>query len=109
MRYKKPIGIDLVITKRHVQDDKRPSPGVDTPLGMFPHAPGWSLNGLETDEDLFKRVQPGSFIDPDAFSEVLHRGLYFDYEEWFHRDDPPAPTLMDILRKAYGLDEEITP
>jgi len=108
MRARKPVGIDRIVTKRHVQDDKTPSQFIETPVGLRYHRPGWTetLAKCETDEDLFALVRQNNFIDPDALSEVLHRGLYWDYEEWVHRDEPPAPTMMDILRKAYGLDEE---
>lgn len=59
---------------------------VETPVGKFsfPMNPAFSkiLENCETDEDLFKLVKENGFINPDAFTEVNARGLWYKYKEW---------------------------
>lgn len=59
---------------------------VKTPVGRFPFPmnPGFTsiLKDCKIDEDLFRLVEPNGFINPDAFTELNARGLYFKYKEW---------------------------
>ena len=59
---------------------------VKTPVGRFPFPmnPGFknTLNRCESNEDLFKLVEENGFINPDAFTELNARGLYFEYKKW---------------------------
>lgn len=34
------------------------------------------------DEQLFTHTDVNGFICPEAFAEVMHRGLYSDFEQW---------------------------
>lgn len=58
-----------------------------TPVGNFPGPmdPGFAkrLAPCKTNEDLFYLCKSESgFIDPDAFNEIRHRGLWSAYEAW---------------------------
>jgi hypothetical protein len=59
---------------------------IDTPVGPIeaPMDPSFSskLSECSTREDLFRLVEPGPFIDPDALAEVRARGLYQEYQDW---------------------------
>lgn len=59
---------------------------VKTPAGNFPFPmnPGFkkTLEKCSTNEDLFKLVEDNGFINPDAFTELNARGLYYDYQQW---------------------------
>ena len=65
---------------------KAKSKFVKTPVGKFPFPmnPAFSgtLEKCKTNEDLFKLVQENGFINPDAFTELNARGLYFEYKKW---------------------------
>ena len=60
-----------------------------TPIGIFKFPLNSAflelLDKCETDEDLFKLVEPNGFIDPDAFTELDARGLVSEYEIWKKR------------------------
>lgn len=59
---------------------------VKTPVGDIP----WPINPAfsktleicKNDEDLFNLVEEKGFINPDAFTEVLARGLFCKYKVW---------------------------
>ena len=59
---------------------------VNTPAGKFPFPmnPAFKedLALCQTNEDLFELVEWHGFINPDAFTEVMARGLVPDYEKW---------------------------
>ena len=59
---------------------------IKTPVGpfSFPMNPGFTkvLESCQTNEDLFKLVEPRGFINPDAFAELEARGLYHEYKNW---------------------------
>ena len=64
---------------------------VETPIGNYPFPMNplftETLKNCQTDEDLFKLVEPNGFINPDAFTEIQSRGLYFKYKEWKKNND----------------------
>ena len=64
---------------------------VETPIGDFPFPmdPAFTdhLANCKTDEDLFKLVECNGFINPDAFTEINARGLYFKYKKWKEEED----------------------
>jgi hypothetical protein len=59
---------------------------IKTPVGnfRFPLSPGFikDLEKCETNEDLFKLVESNGFINPDAFTEIISRRLYYHYKLW---------------------------
>jgi len=59
---------------------------VKTPVGdiPWPMNPAFSktLENCKNDEDLFNLVEENGFINPDAFTEVLARGLSCKYKGW---------------------------
>jgi hypothetical protein len=59
---------------------------IKTPVGIFnaPLNPGFkeTMAELNTEEDLFALVDVGGFICPDAFNEVLSRGIFDKYKAW---------------------------
>lgn len=66
---------------------------VNTPAGKFPFPmnPAFKedLELCQTNEDLFELVEWHGFINPDAFSEVMARGLISDYKKWKKLKDKP--------------------
>ena len=65
---------------------KAKSKTIKTPIGLlkYPMNPGFTqiLDNCKSDEDLFKLVEKNGFINPDAFTELNARGLYFEYKKW---------------------------
>ncbi|MEE9451047.1 MAG: hypothetical protein V3V72_13440 [Ignavibacteriaceae bacterium] len=65
---------------------KAQTKAVKTPVGLFPFPmnPGFTkqLGNCVTNEDLFKLVEENGFINPDAFTELNSRNLYYEYKNW---------------------------
>jgi len=59
---------------------------VDTPVGSFsfPMNPRFlnKLDACKTNENLFMLVEHKGFINPDAFTEIVARGLGNEYKKW---------------------------
>jgi len=59
---------------------------IKTPVGEYqsPLNPHFKeiLSNCNTVEDLFNIVEYQGFIDPDAFNELIVRGLCSQYKEW---------------------------
>ena len=80
---------------------------IQTPIGKLPAPlhPTFPdrLADCHSDEELFALVQPGDFIDPDAWNEVNARDLVSAYYRWrASRGYPLNPRERMIWAAAYA-------